>query len=80
MSLNGNVSVMVGKRDLPGCPLTMAKNLATILAIWRHIEDSGKCDYFHDISIRMGDSDFSRDFHVTLWPVRETIKSAVLGS
>ncbi|GBM81637.1 hypothetical protein AVEN_246970-1 [Araneus ventricosus] len=44
--------------------------LATYLAIF---EDFQKCDYFLDISIRSRDPDFSRDFHVTSWPVRETI-------
>ncbi|GBL77961.1 hypothetical protein AVEN_143286-1 [Araneus ventricosus] len=76
---------MVRKRILQGYgmpeaarpePLTLETNLATILAK----NDSRKCDYFLDISIRSRDPDFSRDFHVTSRPVRETINSAVLGS
>ncbi|GBN32755.1 hypothetical protein AVEN_180219-1 [Araneus ventricosus] len=48
----------------PG-PLT----LATILVTQRQIEDSRKCDYFLDISIRSRDPDFSRDFYVMSRPI-----------
>ncbi|GBN64808.1 hypothetical protein AVEN_180867-1 [Araneus ventricosus] len=36
--------------------MTLATNLATILAIWRQIDDSRKCNPFLDISTRKGNT------------------------
>ncbi|GBM79147.1 hypothetical protein AVEN_86230-1 [Araneus ventricosus] len=37
-------------------PLTLETNLATILAIWRQIDDSRKCNPFLDIFTRKGNT------------------------